>query len=372
MTAVSDFCDRIAYPPGVDVAGGVGRTVAFGFVRAGMDLAQSKGLDVRQALRQAGIPPELIGHDAARVTGAQVARVVQALWDASDDELVGVGPSPVPRGTFQMMTLGVIHTRDLRTALRRLIEFVRIGTGLEAAELIDDDRITRLSFDPGGRIAEQLLLAVIMAAVHRFAGWLIGQQIVLNSVDLPGSAPPHAAEYLLVYGVAAAFEAPTATIAFDSRFLSAPVVRSEDELSAFIRNLPHGLLFRQDYHSSTARRVRNAIECRTAAETVTADDVAKRLHISAQHLRRLLRDEGTSFRHIKEAILRDEAIAALVCGRETIEELSDRLGFSEPSAFRRAFHRWTGSPPGSYRPAPADRTDHLTGSRRSWVTDYAQ
>ena len=44
--------------------------------------------------------------------------------------------------------------------------------------MIDDDRTTRLSFDPGGRIAEQLLLAVIMAAVHRFAGWLIGRPIV--------------------------------------------------------------------------------------------------------------------------------------------------------------------------------------------------
>jgi AraC-like DNA-binding protein len=98
------------------------------------------------------------------------------------------------------------------------------------------------------------------------------------------------------------------------------------------------------------------IERRKVDEAVTVDDVAKRLTISAQHLRRLLRDEGTSFREIKEEILRDEAIASLVRGGETVEELSDRLGFSEPSAFRRAFRRWTGNPPGSYRPVydPAD------------------
>ena len=174
--------------------------------------------------------------DGARITGAQAARLIQVLREATDDELLGVGPTPVPRGTFQMMTLGVIHTPDLRTALRRLIEFIKTGTGFEAAELIDDDHTTRLSFDPSGRIAEQLLLAVIMAAVHRFAGWLIGQQIVLNSVDLPSCAPPHAAEYPLIYGVAPAFGAPTAAITFDSRYLSAPVVRSEDELFGFIRN----------------------------------------------------------------------------------------------------------------------------------------
>ena len=189
MTAVRDLCDRIAYPLGGDVAGVAGRPVAIGLVRAAMELAQSKGLDTRRALREAGIGPELIGQDGARVTGAQAARLIRALWNATDDELAGVGPTPVPRGTFQMMTLGVIHTPDLRAALRRLIEFTRIGTGFEGAELIDDDCTTRLSFDPGGRIAEQLLLAVIMAAVHRFAGALIGQQIVLNSIELPGCAP---------------------------------------------------------------------------------------------------------------------------------------------------------------------------------------
>ncbi|MFC8143525.1 helix-turn-helix domain-containing protein [Streptomyces paradoxus] len=33
----------------------------------------------------------------------------------------------------------------------------------------------------------------------------------------------------------------------------------------------------------------------------------------------------------------------------SIEELSQRLGFSEPSAFHRAFRRWTGSAPRAYQ-----------------------
>ena len=239
--------------------------------------------------------------------------------------------------------LGVIHAPDLRTALQRLVEFVRIVTGFEAVEMTEGARTTRSSFDLGRRTRiDQLLLEIVLAVVHR--------QIILTSAELPGAAPPHAAEYLLIYGVSPTFEANGAAMTFASRYLSAPVVRSEDELIKFLRRSPNDLLFRQDFNPTTSSRVRKVIERKRPDEAVMVEDIAKRLNVSAQHLRRLLREEGTSFREIKEEILRDEAIASLVLGRETVEALSDRLGFSEPSAFRRAFRRWTGSPPGSYRP----------------------
>jgi AraC-like DNA-binding protein len=318
-----------------------------------MESARLHGLDVADALREAQITEELLGQDATRVTTAQANRLIQALWEITDDELFGVGPKPVPRGTFRMMTLGLIHAKDLKTASRRLIEFSRIATGFDAVDMEVGDTSTRVFFDPAGRTqTDQLVVDVVMAVVHRFSGWLIGDRITLDTVDLPGAAPPHANEYLLIYGVLPAFEAPRAAMTFSTRYLSAPIIRSEDELIEFIRTSPNDLLFRQDYQPTPSSRVRRMIERRQPDEAVTVDDVAKRLSISAQHLRRLLRDEGTSFREIREEILRDEAIASLVRGGETVEELSDRLGFSEPSAFRRAFRRWTGNPPGSYRLVP--------------------
>jgi AraC-like DNA-binding protein len=316
-----------------------------------MESARLRGLDLTDALRDAQITEELLGQDATRVTPAQANRLIQAMWVATDDELFGAGPRPVPRGTFKMMTLGLIHAPDLRTAIARYVEFSNIATGFEAVGLDVGETSTRLYLDPTGHTqTDQLLVDVLMAVFHRFSGWLIGERISLDSVDLPGAAPAHAAEYLLIYGVAPAFETRRAAITFSSRYLRAPVIRSEGDLMEFIRTSPNDLLFRQDYQPTTSSRVRRMIERRKADEAVTVDDVAKRLTVSAQHLRRLLRDEGTSFREIKEEILRDEAIASLVRGGETVEEISERLGFSEPSAFRRAFRRWTGNPPGSYRP----------------------
>ncbi|MEV4443287.1 helix-turn-helix domain-containing protein, partial [Streptomyces sp. NPDC049577] len=64
---------------------------------------------------------------------------------------------------------------------------------------------------------------------------------------------------------------------------------------------------------------------------------------------RRLRQEGTSYRLLKDQARRDAALSSLAQGAEPIAELAARLGFSEDTAFHRAFRRWTGSTPGAYR-----------------------
>lgn len=324
-----------------------GHTVAIAFVRSALESAQRYDLDIRSALNAAGIAPELIGHDGSRVTPEQASRLIRTLWDATDDELLGLGPKPLARGTFRMISLGLIHSPDLRTALDRFVEFSSIAMGFTACEMTADGTVTRLLLDPSAQmLTDQLLIDVLVAVSHRFAGWLVGQQISLSEVQLPFPAPVHSEEYRLIYGIAPTFDAPHAAISFDSKYLDSPVIRDEVELFAFIRSSPTDLFFRRDYQPTTASRVRKILE---RSDRVSAEEMARRLAVSPQHLRRLLREDGTSFREIKEDILRDAAITSLVRGTETIDELSNRLGFSETSAFRRAFRRWTGSSPGAYR-----------------------
>ncbi|MDY6999731.1 MAG: AraC family transcriptional regulator, partial [Actinomycetota bacterium] len=130
-----------------------------------------------------------------------------------------------------------------------------------------------------------------------------------------------------------------------------PVVQDEQALDELIRHSPNELLFRRQYRRSTAGRVRRILECSAAPGAVNVEAAARALNISSQHLRRLLREEGSSFRAIRDDVLRDQAITTLAGGRETVDALAERLGFSEPSAFRRAFRRWTGNAPSFYRPA---------------------
>jgi AraC-like DNA-binding protein len=154
----------------------------------------------------------------------------------------------------------------------------------------------------------------------------------------------------LVFGAPQVYGTERPGIAFDASLLRAPLMRDERELDEFIARSPAGLLARIEDRAATTDQVRRLVEqgLRQTSHP-DGDEIARRLAISPQTLRRKLAAEGTSLREIRETVLRDAAVTALVAGEESLGEISQRLGFSEPSAFTRAFRRWTGSPPSAYR-----------------------
>ncbi len=73
--------------------------------------------------------------------------------------------------------------------------------------------------------------------------------------------------------------------------------------------------------------------------------IAKQLAISARTLRRHLEQHGHSLRELTDDVRRVRADELLAAGTP-IKEVAFALGFSEPSAFSRAYKRWTGAAPG--------------------------
>ncbi len=324
--------------------------VSIGFVRSAIDTARTAGLDVRPVMREVRLPPESLGPGATHLDCDRTVALMRALWRVADDELLGMGPRPLPPGTFRMVALAVIHAPDLRTALERLIDFLSITTGYPAIRMTVDGPACRVEIGAGPHAVLPPLAADIMLAfIHRFSAWLSGQRLALTALEMPFPEPPHSAEYTEVFGRIPSFGAPVASLGFDAARLDAPLVREESDLMGYIRRWPEDLILHRDYGATTADRVRKILEHGDAGHRRTAGEVAAKLSISTQHMRRLLHQEGTTFAKIREEVLRDLAVTGLRDGRHTIEELSYRLGFSEPSAFRRAFTRWVGTPPGEYR-----------------------
>jgi AraC-like DNA-binding protein len=326
------------------------RTIPVRFVRTAVTSAASRGVDLDSALSAAGITAALLSDDRARFSTEQVTAFVQQMWRLSSDEMFGLGRAPVPRGTFRLVCYALITSPDLRTVCDRLVDFGPALPGMPAFRLSIGPAATRLEVDMTGiDDPDHLLTDFTLLLVHRFTGWLVGQRIRLRIVELPYPQPRDAAEYDLIFGSPLRFGSARPAVEFDTALLDLPIVRTEADLVAYLDHSPADLLGRRDYGTKLADQVRRILEQGLRGRWPDSEEVSRRLSLSAQQVRRRLREEGTSVGAIKEELLRDAAIAGLSRG-ESVERLSAQLDFSEPSAFRRAFKRWTGATPAAYQP----------------------
>ncbi|WP_199863472.1 MULTISPECIES: AraC family transcriptional regulator [unclassified Streptomyces] len=368
------------------------RSVSSHHVRAVLLGAERRGVAAGPLLARAGLPAALVREPRGRVPAEQFGQLVRMLWATLDDELIGFGGAPSKVGTFAMMAHAVVHgSRDLREAVRRAQTFYSLfpagprfrlvepgagrsgaggagavgagsggpGAGGGSAGGVGGLDEAVIEFDLSGYDdplhfgAESTVLVA-----HRFAGWLVRRRIGLRRVEFVHPEPRHAHEYAPLFGAPCVFGAPRTAAVFDRADLDEPVLRDAAALKVFLRRAPVDVLVCADYGSTVTGRVRHLMgRALPDGPVPTPEQLAARLSVSPQTLRRQLAAEGTTYQRLRDQVRRDHAIAELRAGRVSIEWLSRRLGFSEPSAFHRAFRRWTGETPRAYQGRPRGAAD---------------
>jgi len=100
---------------------------------------------------------------------------------------------------------------------------------------------------------------------------------------------------------------------------------------------------------SLVAKIRELMNAYIGKEMPTLNDIASMLYMTSQTLRRKLASVGVNFQTLKNQFRCDIAMNLLKLPELTIEEISEKVGFSEQSTFYRAFKKWTGITPGEYR-----------------------
>jgi AraC-like DNA-binding protein len=306
-------------------------------------------------LREAGVDTACLTDAGARIPIADYARLYNRVAARLGDEGFGLFSSPLLPGTFEFLCRSVISSPNLLVALERTARFlalvlpdlsVAVRRQGEAAfiEIRERRRLQRRGDDPRRVFAFEWLLRL----VHGLGCWLAGRALDLDAVFFPYRAPSHAAEYARVYSEHSSFGSPCLAARFDARLLALPVRRTDEELEAFLEGTPGriAMLYRPD--RALAREVRRTLAT-GLPEAGGFAAVARRLHVSPRTLHRRLADDGTSYRDLRDAVRRERAMHLLEKTDKSIAEVAAALGYSEPSAFFRAFVAWTGVAPSLYR-----------------------
>jgi len=135
---------------------------------------------------------------------------------------------------------------------------------------------------------------------------------------------------------------------FDREAAEKPLVTANRELAAANDRIAVDYLARLQ-RDDLLSRVKVAVLDHLPSGAPSDEDVARALHLSTRTLQRKLRDQGTTFSDTVGAVRRELAEAYVRDRTLTLTEIGYLLGFGDTSSFSRAFKRWTGAAPSSYR-----------------------
>jgi AraC-like DNA-binding protein len=168
-------------------------------------------------------------------------------------------------------------------------------------------------------------------------------------VRLAHPRPSHADVYERHFGCSVRFGAPENAIVMKKTRLEVPMLRANARMSsAFEHQLKH-VYDRLSADRRATERVRQEISQQFYRGTVSMEKTARRVGMSVATLRRRLGEEGTTFSAIVDDLRHKLAERYLRATEPSVGEIAFLLGFSDVTAFARAFRRWTGVSPSEFR-----------------------
>ncbi|PLW70106.1 AraC family transcriptional regulator [Pseudohalioglobus lutimaris] len=321
------------------------------FIKAVLKNAVAQGLDPISLLRKSRISPRLLLEKEARISVERFADLQVNTMLAMNDEALGYVSRRTPIGCWSMMCHAVIGCETLGQAIARYCRFYQLfESGVHPQLIVDGDeaRIGVVTADEGAA-PDPYMTELLLFNAHRFASWLIQEHLPLQCAQLAYPPATDLREYRAMFlGNPIEFEAQHSQLVFSTALLDRRITQTEQTLRHFLRH-PVLMLLTQTYdQNSWTARVREAVH-QHLIDMPELNDVAAMLDVHPQTLRRRLSTEGTTFKEVKSQVRRDTALHYLGKQGLSIEEIAHRAGFSESSAFIRAFKGWTGVTPYTYR-----------------------
>ena len=333
-------------------------TIAVSLVEEAIRCVERCGVDPSPMLELAGISSQLLASPQARVSSTQYGALWNAIGRGLDDEFFGQDSHPMRSGSFIAMCQAALTARDGAQAIARATGFMRLVLDDIVAHVDISSECVRLVYRLREGVGEKPMFAYAthFILVYGLVCWLVGRRIPVRAARFSCAEPAAGHEYRSMFCDDLRFGQGQSYVELEPTFLALPVVQTSKSLKTFLRNAPASFIVKYRNPDSLAARVRRALRARPIPDWPAADALAEELRIAEATMRRKLKREGETYQSIKDALRRDIAIAALQSGEGTIADIAVAVGFAEPSAFHRAFRKWTGARPTDYRPASAGAT----------------
>lgn len=281
----------------------------------------------------------------ARISPAQFCVAWAEAERLTKDVTLALGIAErMPVGAFGIVEYVCRSAPTLEHALTQWVRYLAILDDAVEVGLVPQEDAVSLRVITESEAPAPGSHELCFALVARRAAAMLEGRFAVREVRFAHRARGPLDPYRAFFDAPVVFGAPHTELVIDRRLMSQPIATRDATLLSILVGTADERLARRASDPPLTDQVRRALRVGLCQDEAQLEEIAEKLGLTARSLQRRLRDEGTSFQ-----VLRDDARQRLadeyLARGHTIAEVSFLLGFSEPSAFFRAFKRWTGVTP---------------------------
>lgn len=327
-------------------------SVSILLVRGTVEAVIAAGVSREELLGAANFELARLDDVDGRVGVEELDRVQTAALDLTGDVALGLHLGErASAAAYDMVAYLTSHATTLREGIESFLRFERILTDTAGSELAEgrDVATLKIGFLHSDPRCNRLRAELSMTGFTRLIAHFVGPEGTPRRVCFEHPAPAYRAEYARIFGGKECFEQTFTGIEFDRALLDREQLHKNAELHAILTSEAERKLNRLTRGVSHAERLREYLVATAPEERPDMTSVARGLGMSVRSLRRRLSEEGVSYAGLVEEAHASVAKRLLDDPIRSIYETAYDMGFSDPSAFHRAFKRWTGMTPKQYR-----------------------
>lgn len=188
-----------------------------------------------------------------------------------------------------------------------------------------------------------------LAAFLKLLRNALGDSIAPRKVYFSHPCKKPRSRYVKVFGPEVSFNQEQDCMFFSANLLGMPLSDSDPQLLTILREHADSQLQQLKVDNNLVQQAKLIISTSLASNDSGADTLANMLHMTTRTLNRHLRENGTTYKKLREEVIVELAMESLTNTDASLTDIADKLGYTESSAFVRAFKRMTGTTPAAYR-----------------------
>lgn len=309
-------------------------------------------IHIDDVLKTAHVKPDILSDPDNRLSGTEVQQIIQSATTLSQDNYFGLHQGErISKGFSNILGYILMNCSTLKEGLEKYCRYERIVDGASISDFHIADNVISLSNITIDPILKNNIhfTEFKIAGINSYIKLLTNHSLKLHEVHFTHSTPDELFEYERIFQCQIYFNKSENALIFDKEQLKIELIEPNKNLLHMFEDHAQELLKAYTDNSYSGIITEIIINCMKHGNLPTINEAAKHLFISPRSLQLYLHSEGTSYTRLIYDIRKNYATAYLKNKNMTISDITYTLGFSEISAFHRAFKNWTGLTPKQYR-----------------------